>query len=76
MAQRERSLEPNVGIGLWDRFNLREEEWEARAAAAEGRAFDWDRVGRDDRIVLRNFAIAGRGYLEANFGGGYFDRDK
>jgi hypothetical protein len=67
-------LEPNVGIGLWDRYSLREEEWEARAASAEGRAFDWDAVGRDDRIVLRNFAIAGHQYLDANFGGSYFGR--
>jgi hypothetical protein len=67
-------LEPNVGIGLWDRFNLREEEWETRAAAAEGRAFDWNAVGRDDRIVLRNFAVAGQEYLKANFGEGYFSR--
>src|SRR5262245_33618694 len=56
-------LEPNVGIGLWDRFNLREEEWETRAAAEQGRAFDWNAVGREDRIVLRNFAIAGQEYL-------------
>ena len=58
-------LEPNVGIGLWDRFNLREEVIEARAADAEQRPFDWDRVGTSDRVVLRNFVIAGEQYLDA-----------
>jgi len=65
-------LEPNVGIGLWDRFNLREEEWERKFAAAQKRKLDWDAIGHDDRIVLRNFAIAGQQYLEANFGAAYF----
>jgi hypothetical protein len=63
-------LEPNVGIGLWDRYNLREEEWERRVASEEKRKINWDAIGHDDRIVLRNFAIAGQQYLEANFGGG------
>jgi hypothetical protein len=61
-------LEPNVGIGLWDRFSLREEEWERIWSRQEGREFDWDKVGQDDRRVLRNFAIAGEEYLRANFG--------
>jgi hypothetical protein len=61
-------LEPNVGIGLWDRFSLREEEWERTCSRQEGREFDWDKVGQDDRKVLRNFAIAGEEYLRANFG--------
>ena len=61
-------LEPNVGIGLWDRFNLREEFWERRRAEQEGREVNWDATGRDDRVVMRNFAIAGEEYLEANFG--------
>jgi hypothetical protein len=60
-------LEPNVGIGLWDRFNLREEYWENKEAASAGRPFHWDAVGHDDRIVLRNFALAGEQYLKANF---------
>jgi hypothetical protein len=64
-------LEPNVGIGLWDRFNLREEEWERHWSEHEGRKFNWDAVGKDDRVVLRNFAIAGQEYLEANFGAGF-----
>jgi len=64
-------LEPNVGIGLWDRFNLREEEWERYWSEHEGRKFNWEAVGKDDRVVLRNFAIAGQEYLEANFGAGH-----
>lgn len=69
-------LEPNVGIGLWDRFNLREEHWEARDAAAAGRAFDWNAVGRDDRVVLRNLAIAGEEYLRANLGDGWAGKSR
>lgn len=65
-------LEPNVGIGLMDRYNLREEEREKSRAREEGRPFNWDAVGTDDRIVLRNFAIAGQEYLEAAFGDDYF----
>lgn len=61
-------LEPNVGIGLWDRFSLREEEWERAKSRQDGREFDWSKVGQDDRIVLRNFAISGEEYLRANFG--------
>ncbi|HNT33604.1 MAG TPA: hypothetical protein PKH07_01250, partial [bacterium] len=59
-------LEPNIGIGLWDRYNLREEEMERRMSDAENRPFNWSNVGKSDRVVLRNFAIAGRQYLEAN----------
>ena len=58
-------LEPNVGIGLWDRFNLREEMLETQASEGQGRAFNWDNVGTSDRIVLRNFVIAGEQYLDA-----------
>jgi len=65
-------LEPNVGIGLMDRYNLREEDWERTRARQEGRPLNWDVVGADDRIVLGNFAIAGQQYLEGNFGQDYF----
>ena len=60
-------LEPNVGIGLWDRFSLREEEWETYFAARECRDFNWNNVGKDDRVVLRNFAIMAEEYVKANF---------
>ena len=52
-------------IGLWDRFNLREEVLEQEASRREGRTFDWDQVGTSDRVVLRNFVIAGEEYLDA-----------
>ncbi len=61
-------LEPNVGIGLWDRYTLREEEIETQQAKEEDREINWNIVGTSDRTVLRNFAIAGEEYLEANFG--------
>jgi len=60
-------LEPNVGIGLWDRYTLREEEIEQQQAKDESRQINWDVIGRSDRTVLRNFAIAGEEYLQANF---------
>jgi hypothetical protein len=56
-------LEPNVGIGLWDRYNLREEEHERSRAAKIGEAVDWDRIGQSDRTVLRTFVQAGEDYL-------------
>ena len=58
-------LEPNVGIGLWDRFNLREEVIEQAAVEREERSFNWDNVGTSDRVVLRNLVIAGEQYLDA-----------
>ena len=58
-------LEPNVGIGLWDRFNLREEVLEREASARDQRAFDWSNVGTSDRVVLRNLVISGAQYLDA-----------
>jgi hypothetical protein len=59
-------LEPNVGVGLWDRYTLREEENERRKAKREGREINWEVIGGSDRIVLRSFAIAGEEYLKAN----------
>ena len=61
-------LEPNVGIGLWDRFNLREEVNERICARREGDAFNPDHIGQSDRIILKNFVLAGEEYLKANFG--------
>ncbi len=63
-------LEPNVGIGLWDRYNLREEIYEAKHSTASGKPYNWDNVGQSDRIVLRNFVLSGRDYLKANFPSG------
>ncbi|MFB3786846.1 MAG: hypothetical protein ACE15F_10815 [bacterium] len=61
-------LEPNVGIGLWDRYNLREEANERISSQREGRPFDWNRVGQGDRVVLRSYVLGGEEYLKANFG--------
>jgi hypothetical protein len=56
-------IEPNIGIGLWDRVALREEAHELRRAEAEERAPDWDRIGVEARIVLRDLSRAGEDYL-------------
>ncbi|MBN2326155.1 MAG: hypothetical protein JXR73_03305, partial [Candidatus Omnitrophica bacterium] len=61
-------LEPNVGIGLWDRYNLREQVYEQTASRRENRPFDWSRIGQSDRIVLRNYVLSGEDYIKANFG--------
>ena len=58
-------IEPNIGIGLWDRVAIREEVHEQERAATEGREMDWSRVGENARIVLRDFAQAGADYLDA-----------
>lgn len=58
-------IEPNIGIGLWDRVALREEEYERHRAESAGEPMDWDRVGENARVVLRDFARAGTEYLAA-----------
>lgn len=58
-------IEPNIGVGLWDRVALREEFHEREASAREQRPFDWDRVGANARIVLRDLTRGGEGYLQA-----------
>ncbi len=67
-------LEPNVGIGLWDRYNLREQAFEEKLSHEKGREFDWYNVGRSDRVVMRNFVLSGEDYLKANFGQDGIDR--
>ncbi len=61
-------LEPNVGIGLWDRYNLREQVYEQEVCRREKRKFDWNNIGCSDRIVLRNFVLSGEEYVKAVFG--------
>ncbi|MBZ0258050.1 hypothetical protein K8I31_18440 [bacterium] len=68
-------LEPNVGIGLWDRYNLREETHEHESVARGERKFDWNNIGQSDRIVLTNFALSSAEYLKANFGRGGVRRE-
>jgi hypothetical protein len=59
-------IEPNIGVGLWDRVALREEFHEHEASEAEQRAFDWDCVGANARIVLRDLSRGGEQYLQAS----------
>jgi len=56
-------VEPNIGVGLWDRVALREEVHEGRRAGVAGREPDWHRVGAEARIVLRDLHGAGEEYL-------------
>lgn len=58
-------IEPNIGVGLWDRVALREEFHEHAASEAGNRAFDWDRIGENARIVLRDLTRGGEAYLDA-----------
>ena len=58
-------IEPNIGVGLWDRVALREEAHERAASEAARRPFDWDRVGENARVVLRDLSRAGEDYLKA-----------
>jgi hypothetical protein len=58
-------IEPNIGLGLWDRVALREEIREEHSAALEARAIDWDQIGLQSRIVLSDLSRAGEEYLLA-----------
>ena len=57
-------IEPNIGVGLWDRVALREEFDEIEQARAEGRNPNWDRIGENARIVLKDLHKAGEEYLQ------------
>ncbi len=54
-------IEPNIGIGLWDRLAIREECYAVRATDAP----DWTAVGAQARIVLTDMAHAAEEYLAA-----------
>jgi hypothetical protein len=56
-------IEPNIGVGLWDRVALREENQEFERARIEGDSPNWDRIGENARIVLRDLNRAGEDYL-------------
>jgi len=58
-------IEPNIGVGLWDRVALREEYHELERARSEGDSPSWDRIGENARIVLRDLNCAGEDYLNA-----------
>jgi hypothetical protein len=61
-------IEPNIGVGLWDRLTIREEAWERAAAIREKREVDWDAIGRNGRVVVKDLAKAGEDYLRMLFG--------
>ena len=58
-------IEPNVGVGLWDRVALREELHELEQSKIENRTPNWDRIGENARIVLKDLNCAGEEYLIA-----------
>jgi hypothetical protein len=58
-------IEPNIGVGLWDRVALREEAHAGQRAQEEGRELDWDQVGAEARVVLADLSRAGEEYLRA-----------
>jgi len=58
-------IEPNIGVGLWDRVTLREIEHEKERAEAAQEEMNWDHVGENARTVLRDFTRAGGDYLVA-----------
>ncbi|MDD5033874.1 MAG: hypothetical protein PHE55_03880 [Methylococcaceae bacterium] len=61
-------IEPNIGVGLWDRLALREEFHELNRARTGGEDPDWDRIGENARIVLKDLNRAGEDYLRALWG--------
>lgn len=65
-------IEPNTGIGQIDRRNLRMEELEVKRAAKEDRAVDWQKIERDDHIILSNWADRGQEYGQTVFGDNFF----
>ena len=54
-------IEPNIGIGHWDRLALREIYFNVQATDQP----DWSKVGANARIVLKDMASAGEAYLKA-----------
>ena len=58
-------IEPNIGVGLWDRVALREAAYEKDLAAEQNRAVNPDNTGENARIVLKDLALAGEAYLSA-----------
>jgi hypothetical protein len=58
-------IEPNIGVGLWDRLALREQHHELERASCQGLSPDWDHIGENARIVLKDLNRAGEDYLDA-----------
>ena len=57
-------IEPNIGVGLWDRVALREEYYELEQARNAGINPDWYRIGENARVVLKDLNRAGEDYLK------------
>ncbi|MGB0604082.1 MAG: hypothetical protein ACPGRY_03950 [Candidatus Latescibacterota bacterium] len=58
-------VEPNIGLGLWDRVALRETVVESQRAQEQQRPEDPDATGQQARIVLSDLSRAGEAYLDA-----------
>ena len=58
-------VEPNVGLGLWDRVALRESIVEAHRAEGQQQPVNPDATGEQARIVLSDLSKAGEAYLDA-----------
>ena len=56
-------IEPNIGVGLWDRLALREETRER--ADSDDNEMNWDNIGANARVVLSDLTRAGEDYLKA-----------
>jgi hypothetical protein len=56
-------IEPNIGVGLWDRLALREETRER--ADSDDNEINWDNIGTNARVVLSDLTRAGEDYLKA-----------
>jgi hypothetical protein len=58
-------VEPNIGLGLWDRVAIREETMEQERSVKDRSPFNPDTVGRQARLVLADLTRAGADYLKA-----------
>ena len=58
-------VEPNIGLGLWDRVAIREEVTERERSSYSESTFNPDAVGKQARIVLADLTRAGADYLNA-----------
>ena len=58
-------VEPNIGLGLWDRVAIREEIIEQQRSTTDKIPFNPDKVGQQARLVLADLTRAGADYLDA-----------
>ena len=57
-------VEPNIGLGLWDRVAIREEILEQERCTKDKLPFNPDAVGQQARLVLADLTRAGADYLD------------